>query len=681
MMDQASRNLLRLGIVDYLLSAIGCSSAVLALGQSLARPKVGVFGFVVILVGFLFSFAMSRRKDPGKLEGWDPIVYALLAAFAIAFGSSFNALMPSGGFPEDLRHVTAIWWLLLFCSFAAWSDSTLLFQAVPCITLFAFVGVIEMFAASTFAFFIFLIATAFLYARAHHRAMLLQASQAGYRDLATIRKGPWRWVAGPEWAIASAFGVILLSLIGAPVIQRSVQSVAGNVNISASSSTRTPPRSMIGSTISPVALRIGTGPRELSDRVVIQAKLDEPRYLRAATYLTFVPSSGWSRATTNDVSPATIEGLVRDRTERQRSGKMEEVPFRLILNDGLFDDLPLPGEAVSLNPALDWRIRADGTAVPGSNLPVMARVWGTVTVPSKSVQPVNCPSPLPAFLERYADAASVTRRVRRLAFQATRGYETDIEKANALMAAIGARCQYNLNAEPVPLGQDGVDHFLFVSKEGYCDLFASSMVLMARCVGIPARVVTGYYPFLEEKNEQGYYAIRESDGHAWAELYFEGAGWIPFDATETASMAPGSGRGQSTEVIPLVRRAWFQWTLGLMLLALGSLGGMALVSQAKAYRVWSRQDRVIQAQLFQRFCTSIQSVTHRPRRLYESPSEYVAATRKQLIEHGAEAEELAEEFERLFYAPPGSSGGMEVLEHKVDAFVKRLAQFRKAKGS
>jgi transglutaminase-like putative cysteine protease len=100
-------------------------------------------------------------------------------------------------------------------------------------------------------------------------------------------------------------------------------------------------------------------------------------------------------------------------------------------------------------------------------------------------------------------------------------------------------------------GQDAVESFLR-EKVGYCVQFASAMAVMARSLGIPARVAVGFLP--GEELADGSYRIRLRDAHAWPELYFEGSGWIRFEPTPSTrtGAAPAwtqtPGTTPSTEV-------------------------------------------------------------------------------------------------------------------------------------
>ena len=78
-------------------------------------------------------------------------------------------------------------------------------------------------------------------------------------------------------------------------------------------------------------------------------------------------------------------------------------------------------------------------------------------------------------------------------------------------------------------GMDAINAFLFESKTGYCEQFATAMALMARTLGIPARVGLGFLPGSAEGNDK--HVVRMHDMHAWPELYFEGLGWVRFEPT------------------------------------------------------------------------------------------------------------------------------------------------------
>jgi len=84
--------------------------------------------------------------------------------------------------------------------------------------------------------------------------------------------------------------------------------------------------------------------------------------------------------------------------------------------------------------------------------------------------------------------------------------------------------------QPPALGSNSVDEFLFDSKKGFCEHFASSFVFMLRAAGIPARVVVGYQGG-ELNPYERYLLVRQYDAHAWAEVWLDGKGWVRYDPT------------------------------------------------------------------------------------------------------------------------------------------------------
>ena len=95
--------------------------------------------------------------------------------------------------------------------------------------------------------------------------------------------------------------------------------------------------------------------------------------------------------------------------------------------------------------------------------------------------------------------------------------------------------EYHYTLEPPPLGSNPVDRFLFETRRGFCEHYASAFALMMRAAGIPARIVLGYQG--GELNPVGdYMIVRQADAHAWTEVWLPGAGWRRVDPT--AAVAP-----------------------------------------------------------------------------------------------------------------------------------------------
>ena len=118
-------------------------------------------------------------------------------------------------------------------------------------------------------------------------------------------------------------------------------------------------------------------------------------------------------------------------------------------------------------------------------------------------------------------------RLRELAQSITGDKDTEYEKAQAIVDYFENN-GFRYDKEYVP-EDESIDYFLFESKRGSCTSYATSMTLIARLAGLPARYVEGFAAY--EKNDSNEYIIRDSNAHAWVEIYISGVGWVTFDPT------------------------------------------------------------------------------------------------------------------------------------------------------
>ena len=122
-------------------------------------------------------------------------------------------------------------------------------------------------------------------------------------------------------------------------------------------------------------------------------------------------------------------------------------------------------------------------------------------------------------------------RLRELSERLTVSSLTPFDKVRAVQGYLrGSNFVYSQDIEAPPATSDGVDHFVFETKTGYSDYFASSMVVLLRAAGVPARIAVGYAPG-DYDREEGYASVKDSDSHAWAQTYFPKYGWIDFEPT------------------------------------------------------------------------------------------------------------------------------------------------------
>lgn len=151
------------------------------------------------------------------------------------------------------------------------------------------------------------------------------------------------------------------------------------------------------------------------------------------------------------------------------------------------------------------------------------------------------------------------RRIPELAGEITRNAQTPFDKALRIETYLRTRFAYTLNLTGKP-GQDPLAHFLFETRAGHCEYFASAMAIMLRTLGIPSREVNGFLPG-EYNDLGGDYIVRASDAHSWVEVYFPGNGWQVFDPTPSVE----GGNSLWTRLglyIDWMQITWNEWVIG-----------------------------------------------------------------------------------------------------------------------
>lgn len=669
------RDTSNLGLIDYALMGVGSSLAVWSAGVAIGQMPISVFSASLVLVGTMFSYGVRFFASSSKWIKIDGLLYTLVAIAAVIFNADLQTLMPAEGFPREVFAAGFLTWMLIFGGFVSWRDSTLLFQAVPAIALFGLIGCYDTYRNVVYPFYGFLVCLATFFARTHGRQMLHQAADSGFftRGLAPgapepvvevtpglaakMREGPWRWVAGPEWALGSALLIVLFSFIGTPVIQSSVQSVAGLVRVA-------PPTIRQPSTIPPVvnsmggdSVRIGQGPAKLTDKPVLQATLDRPRYLRNGVYDRYT-GGGWSLTKRADNSNEGVAAVI----DLMDEASIHSFDYHLALFQRMVK-VPIPGEPIQIPTSYVLR---DG---------VLSSVGGSREISGKSIEVTNeslakdSPKPLPAQFALETSQDGINSQVAELARDVTHNATTDFEKAQAIRNEVSRRLKYNINAAATPSGEDPVAYALFQQKEAYCDLFASSVVLMCRSIGIPARYATGFLTSNETDSGGGNYVVREKDAHAWAEVLFDKVGWVVFDATEGATEVDGGGVGSESATI---------WkAIGIIIL---DAMIVAIPVAALAGWWWTRRQKQLHPNyrgeldlLYLDFVTSLRKHSGIRRQLGTTGAEYMREVSDHLPPGTAEeANAIAQVFELSFYAPT------MITADTLSGMRNRINQFNKA---
>lgn len=285
------------------------------------------------------------------------------------------------------------------------------------------------------------------------------------------------------------------------------------------------------------------GAFDLGDTPVLQVKSSGPMYLRATTADRYAGQAITSSETTatdvdanGDLLPEELipEGRVAVQAQIKVLASRTVVAFA--------PDTPL---RFSVPTQLDTRGTPDDLAAVRLLSPAQQNQEYNV-VSAVSVASVQ---ELSAAGENYPDwvrqrylqlPRRLPQRVVRLAHDSVGGATSAYDKAAAIEQYLRDTYTYSTHVAGVPTDRDWVDYFLFDAKEGYCDYFATSMVVLLRVEGVPARVASGFAPG-EFDESTGITTVRENHAHSWVEAYFPRYGWVTF---EPSAIRPLPARAQ-----------------------------------------------------------------------------------------------------------------------------------------
>ncbi|MBN1933827.1 MAG: hypothetical protein JW934_04130 [Anaerolineae bacterium] len=281
------------------------------------------------------------------------------------------------------------------------------------------------------------------------------------------------------------------------------------------------------------------GPVNLGNATLMDVQSSTGRYWRAAIYDVY-DGSGWTYSGTRTAFPdagmppgesipyearrtitQTYTLYMPDTTQLFALGQPEKfsMPARI-------DYYAAPSERET--PIVESIVLANSRHKLGDVESYMA----ISTIPSADIEAMRTAgNDYPEWIDRYLQLPdTVPQRVYDLAQEITAPHDNAFDKSAAIESYL-REYTYNQSIPMPPLGiQDRVDYFLFESKEGYCNYYASSMVVLARAVGIPARMAAGYTRG-EYDSDSGSYRVRENNSHAWVEVFLPRFGWIEFEPT------------------------------------------------------------------------------------------------------------------------------------------------------
>lgn len=277
--------------------------------------------------------------------------------------------------------------------------------------------------------------------------------------------------------------------------------------------------------------------------VVFQVVVKTPQYWKIETKDTYT-SEGWEQSNSSfDMQNYTVgdplnTGIPPGPIEKQDSAQLSfelDYPFLMYPYGTIAADAK-EGTTFSISPntqKIDTFLDNETVSLEQYKISFSEPVYSLTALRETSVDSL---ASLSSEYDRYLQLPEeLPERIRQLS-RAITEEETNLYEKTRAIERYFARNGFIYDQKNVGVPkekQDYVDQFLFDTKRGYCDNFSTSMVVMLRAIGIPARWVKGFAEGEEMSNDLGEktFQVTNNNAHSWVEAYFPGIGWMPFEPT------------------------------------------------------------------------------------------------------------------------------------------------------
>jgi len=329
----------------------------------------------------------------------------------------------------------------------------------------------------------------------------------------------------------------------------------------------------------------------LSDTVVMRVRADRPSYWVAETFDRF-DGANWSATPTphsserlSEDSPFVLPGPAPSpatQSDLQTFYVVQPSP-NLVLHADDAHEVWFPTHDLFVSDS-DSIVSPIGLG-PGAIYTVQSYVDAPST---DQLRGAAGPAADPlALLARYTQVPHAYSRAQALAESVTAGANSTYDKVESLIAWIAEHTRYSTDIPPLAPGQDTVDEFLFGNRTGFCEQISTSLAVMLRSIGIPAREAVGYVPGSYDPITD-LYDIEAKDAHAWVQVWFPGYGWQSFDPTAVVPLAnPSPGSTVLHDVTGALGRLP-ALPIGLVLAA-ASVSALAVVWRRRRPRTWAER--------------------------------------------------------------------------------------------
>jgi transglutaminase-like putative cysteine protease len=516
-------------VLGFLVSLTGSLAALLTIKSEVLWQLVPVG----LGVGVVVSWAL--RKVGTGAYGW-VVVAGCATVGLLGVGRSgaefWESVDPSVGMmaPEDGLALVLLA-IMVLRSFAILSARDALFLIVPGFALFGLLAGENRSTAFLMAFMVFVL-SALALATHEHWLSERQGAQKGWAERAS---GQHLSAAGGLFVVVALVGTVLVPPL------RSVAGVVGVMRMTGPSrfsddalrrfrpALRLPART-------PENYAVGSGPTRFRGVELFRVSSSEPAYWRTCTYEIYTGrrwrSEQGSRLLINT---SGVFELADTLGASSRAFVSQTYTFTVPMNE-----LPAAGEPKSFS----FITRADlaveglvvddsGRAFPkrGGSIPAGTQ-YRVVSLVAPAAPPRIRQYTLPPVARSYLRIPFAAQEVANpVAHQVTRGQPTPLDKALALQRWVQSHGRYSIDAPAVPEDEDVVAYFIASpNPRAYCDVYASTLAILCRVVGVPSRLAVGYFHGVVDP-EGRVYVVKDSDAHAWAEVYISPVGWVPLEAT------------------------------------------------------------------------------------------------------------------------------------------------------
>ena len=587
----------------YLAGAAAQIAGLSAVANQVSEPLFGWFTILLTLIGAATAFILrGRGKTPPFLQV-GIVAVGIVLMFALRGSGLFAGIIPleSQGSQEILL-VSALALTATFCTFLWINDEAVAFSCVWSIAMIGLTGTVNINRELIIAFIFFLAAATFLLV---HQNSLAQSGGASANPLQASNaesRGANRLLRTQGlMALLAWGGSLVLGFIVAIPVQMvgrnlSLNTIIQRLQVPPTPVKRGPARPRLSfDNLNSFVVGIGPVDDDPSERV--QVLTEAPHYWRGRTFDQYTGKSWVSTLPTQgeDISPTEggegssgFNKFVLPVIEKSRH-KTQRVTHHFRIGSGIFGPLYHASEPrLARAPLYHVIQREDNTLSAGRGLGAEYEIDSDVADPSPGELRKSGTKYPQIVSERYLDKGPPSTALAELMQEATKGAATNpYDRMQAIRRFVANRCLYTREARAVPSDQDAAVFFLNESKEGYCDLYATSFTILCRYAGVPARVATGFAPGtpasadntppVPSGDKRQWYSLRGSDLHAWTEVYFNGFGWVAFDATQdTGGTVTPERTPEPIKKQVGWREIWAKNTFAIVCIGLG-LAGMLFV--------------------------------------------------------------------------------------------------------